>query len=83
VEPGSVLVQVGAFDKDTISSNRISLFRYDIVTQQPSSPLFIIEPLTGRLSIEGPGFNRESFDAYNLTISVSDQGNIDRSFCLN
>ena len=76
VQTGSVILQIGAFDPDSLSSNLTSSFQYAIVSQQPDIPLFTLDSTNGYLSFETPGLNREEIDAYNLTVSVRDQGNL-------
>ena len=63
------LFQVNATDLD---SGSLGTVRYSITSEQEES-LFIVDPVSGDLYANGV-LDRETKDAYSLTIAAKDQG---------
>ena len=79
-DPGTVVLRIGAFDVDDVSSGISSNFEYTMLLQQPPTLGFTVDSGTGDIKVGSLGLNRALVSSYNLTISVSDKGNLFLNF---
>lgn len=66
-----VILQVGAFDMDDVTSNITSLFQYSLISQEPNQGIFAINADSGDVRVQMTSFE---FEEYNISIAVNDRG---------
>uniref|UniRef100_W5MBZ3 Cadherin-1 n=1 Tax=Lepisosteus oculatus TaxID=7918 RepID=W5MBZ3_LEPOC len=72
--PGTAFMTVTATDKDDPNTDN-GIIKYSIISQEPKEPnpnMFMINPVSGVISVASPGLDREQNPEYTLLIGASD-----------